>query len=127
MIEPLSNTPHLKTLLVSRLVKFYKSLLSSKKMAVKFLARLNIDDKRTVFGRNVNNVLKCCGEAVQGFESVSKSAVFNHVKYSYVTSQETDWKVNISNEILKYRSGDLQIDGFYKSEIEEILKYVCIS
>ena len=41
-------------------------------MPVKFLARLNIDDKRTVFGKNVSNILKCCGEAVEGFKSITK-------------------------------------------------------
>ena len=109
------------------MVKFYKSLLSSKKKPVKFLARLNIKDKRTVCGKNVSNILKCCGEAVKGFESISKQTVLKNVKYSYVSSQETDWKVNIGIEILNYRSGDLQIEGFYKSEKDEILKYVCIS
>ena len=127
MIEPLSKTPHLKTLLVSRLVKFYQSLLSSRKMPVKFLARLNIDDKRTVFGKNVSNILKCCGEAVKGFKSITKLTVHKHVKYSHVNSTEIDWKVDIGNEILKFRSGDLQIEGFYKTEIEDILKYVCFS
>ena len=94
---------------------------------MRFLARLNIDDNRTVFAKNVNSITKCCGRKKQQFKHVTKSLIIEHVKYYERNVQETDWKVNVGNELLKFRSGDLFIDGFYKSEIEEILRYVCIS
>ena len=87
----------------------------------------SIDDNRTVFAKNVNYILKCCGKGKQQFHNITKSIVAEHVKYYDRNVEETYWKVEIGNELLKFRSGDLYIEGFYKSEIEEILRYVCIS
>ena len=48
LIEGISGSLHLKTLLASRFVTFYKSLVSSIKTPVRFLARICEKDQRTV-------------------------------------------------------------------------------
>ena len=52
-IEILSSSPHPKTFLLARYVKFANSLLSSKKPAVRYLSSLCYDDRRTLLGRTL--------------------------------------------------------------------------
>ena len=47
LIEPLSDHRHLKTMLMSRLVKFHKGLANSPKFTIRFMARLGVKDQRT--------------------------------------------------------------------------------
>ena len=47
MIESLSQCPHMKTILASRYITFYRSLHSTKTMPVRFLARVSEFDQRT--------------------------------------------------------------------------------
>jgi hypothetical protein len=48
MIEPLSECLHLKTMISSMYATFHRSLVTSKKLPVRFLARLVEKDNRTV-------------------------------------------------------------------------------
>ena len=50
LIEPLSKCLHLKTMLASRYSTFHNSLVKSKKLPVRFFARISKSDKRTVWG-----------------------------------------------------------------------------
>ena len=56
LIEPLSKQCHLKTSLLSRYVRFYKSLIDSLKFTVRYLARIFEQDQRTVIGRTLQYI-----------------------------------------------------------------------
>ena len=58
MIEPLSDCLHLKTVLAARYATFHQSLVNSKKLTVRFLARLAEDDQWTVLGRTLGGAAK---------------------------------------------------------------------
>ena len=49
----ISGHLHLKTMLMARLVNFYKSSLNSPKFTVRFLARLAEKDFRTTLGQTL--------------------------------------------------------------------------
>ena len=53
LVEVLSNCPHPKALMCSRLVKFTNSLVTSKKNSVRYLGKLNKADKRTLLGKTL--------------------------------------------------------------------------
>ena len=61
LIEHVSGCLHPQVMLSSRLVTFYKSLLNTTMFPVRFLARLNENDMRTVLGRNLCTLLDKCG------------------------------------------------------------------
>ena len=56
LLEPLSEVPHLYTLLLSRYITFVKSLLSHSSFEVRFLANISIKDMRTVVGSSVATI-----------------------------------------------------------------------
>ena len=67
MIEHISGCLHPQVMLSSRLVTFHKSLVTCNKFPVRFLAKLNEKDFRTVLGRNLQGVLdNCDAQQLQG-------------------------------------------------------------
>ena len=53
LIEPLSKFLHLKTMVASRYVLFYRTLIKSKKTPVRFMAIITEQVQRTVLGRTM--------------------------------------------------------------------------
>ena len=60
LIEHISGCLHLKVMLVSRYITFYKTLISSSKIRVSFLSRLIENDIRTVLGRTLQSIKQQC-------------------------------------------------------------------
>ena len=56
LLEPLSEALHLKTMLLSKFVSFHRTLVTSSKFPVRFLARLLETDLRSVHGQNLCNI-----------------------------------------------------------------------
>ena len=69
----------LDIVLCSRYVAFYRSLISSSKVSVRFLARLFENDRRTVLGRSLYTL--CMISNVQSNDSLTPQIVKNMVKY----------------------------------------------
>ena len=64
LIETISNCAHPKTLLCSRYVKFTDTLTTSPKSSVRYLAKLNKGDLRTLLGRTLLKISKDCKQNV---------------------------------------------------------------
>ena len=58
LIEPLSQSLHMITMLLSRFARFYNCLHNSKKMTVRFLTKMNGSDKRTTLGKTLHQLLQ---------------------------------------------------------------------
>ena len=47
-------------------------------------------------------------------------------KLKYMENNEDEqWKINIANELINCRHGDVMIAGFTSKEIDDIKEYVC--
>ena len=124
LIEPLSRCLHLKTTLSSRFVKFYRSLISSNKFTIRFLARLQERDLRTSFGINLDYLRKACRLSEQQLDLITPGLVKKCVIYAPVCSDNI-WKNTLAQELLSTRNNDLYVCGFSDDEIESILSFVC--
>ena len=98
LIESISNTMHPKTILASRYVGFYKSLLSSPKMCVRFMARLLQDDLRTFFEKTLDTLARNCG--LRDFSQLTPELIKTRLTYMEVP-QEKKWRVDTIMEMLK--------------------------
>ena len=123
LIENISDTPHLKTQLCCRFVKFALKILGSSKFSTRFLSNLLKDDNRTVFGRNLVKILKSCEKNV---DEITSKDVRDKMRY-WIISDEELWRQDICKEILSLKEGDLEVEGFFSAEIEEIFRYICTS
>jgi hypothetical protein len=127
LIEPLSECLHLKTMIASRYVTFYRSLITSKKMPVRFLARLAETDQRTVLGRTLSSLLLSCNLADGDLLNLDARLVKKMMKYKTAPDDEK-WRIPLCQELLNLREGgQLDLPEFTPEEREELLQYVCVS
>ena len=122
LIEPLSNSIHLKTALASKFVSFHNSLITSSKKPVRFLARLVENDHRTVHGRNLSAIVQLCD--MKNFSDLKPKLVKEHLSYM-PTPEAEKWKSSMCKELLRVRGNDIEIPGFTNDEEEYLLKYLC--
>jgi hypothetical protein len=127
LIEPLSGCLHLKTMIASRYVTFYRSLINSKKMPVRFLARLAERDQRTVLGRTLSSLLLTCNLEDGDLMNLNAGLVKKMMVYKAAPADE-EWRISLGQELFQLRgAGQLVLPGFTCEEQEELLHYVCVS
>ena len=125
MIEPLSDCLHLKTVLAARYATFCQSLVNSKKLPVRFLAKIAEKDKRTVLGRTLSSLKLMCDTSDEG--DLTARIVKKNVRYM-ATPPADLWRVCFCKELLQVQEGSqLELPGFSKEECEELLKFACVT
>ena len=124
LIEPMSGCLHPKVMLASRFLSFYKSLVKSPKFCVRFLARLGERDMRTVMGRTLAFLLDQCKVKSGKLEELSTGNIKRSMKYAS-SSEDDEWRIQLALELKSARDNETTIDGFSKTEVEEMLSYAC--
>ena len=123
LLEPLAETVHLKTMILSRYVSFFKSLIKCRKFPVRFLARVQQFDMRTVLGKTLRKLTELCDVAVC---DLNTSIVKKKIKYKSIPDEEK-WRIWMAKELMDVRTQDQVVDGFSVDETNEILAYICSS
>ena len=127
LIVPMSRSIHLKTMLLSRYVKFYHSLVNSPKFSVRFVSRLFENDRRTVLGRTISYLCRECGlNRSSDLDKLTPGLVKQHVGFGLIP-ENGQWMASVASEFLHARDSGYSLDGFSKDEIDEMLEYVCTS
>ena len=94
-------------------------------VSVRFLARIQSADMRTVLGRNLASLERICGVSRGEFESLSSTYVKRSMTYKAVNDEDT-WKVELAKELIDICNGEAPIPvGFSLLEVRHILDYVC--
>ena len=118
LIEPKFETKHVKLQLVKRFIIVDKALNQSDKPHVRYLAKIQAQDLRSTFGKNIQNI---CKEAdVNSLNMVDTSSLC----YSPVPPEE-EWKVSLIRECLEMRAGRLE-SGLTQKEITHIIDSISI-
>ena len=119
LIEPISQTPHLMSMLTNRFIKFYNSLYSSDKLVINNLRWLQERDMRSTFGCNIMQLCLSAGT----FNPLHLRK--NMFKYKNIPDTEL-WRVNILKEILWTRTNILQSTlDFTIKELNDIIFSIC--
>ena len=121
LIEPISESLHVKTMLCSRFVTFHNSLCNSSKFSIRLLSNLCKDDRRTVLCRNLNNIANDCQIDVN---DLNKHLVKSRLKFCTVQAEDA-WRIPILKELIEARDSQLSIDGFANNDIVEIINFLC--
>ena len=124
LIEPLSGHPHLKSVLLGRYIGFHESLVNSPKFTVRYLARLFENDLRTVLGRTLRTLVMDFG--VSDARKLSSKLVKKGFKYAAVPPG-SEWKDGLALELISGRDLGLELLDFTRTEIDEMLTFVCTS
>ena len=121
LIEPLSQNLHMRTMLLSRFAKFYNCLQNSKKMTVRFLAKMNESDNRTILGKTLHLLLQDC--KIDDLCCLNATKVKSHCVY-WPQQDQLMWQVDIAMKLMFSRENRLEVPGFSKQEIDEIFNHV---
>ena len=121
LIEPISGVFHVKTLLCSRFVQFYKSLIESSKLSVRLLAYLSRGDFRTVFCKNINNIADECNISVS---DLCKNTVKRELKYFHAPEDQL-WRIPLINELIDFKDNKYEINGFDLMELTDLINFLC--
>ena len=122
-IEELTESLHPKVMLCSRYIGFQESLAKTDKFPVKFLASLCQTDQRTVFGRTLRRISLECSSPLG--QLPSKLLVKKVMKFSPVPEAET-WRLGLLNNLLDIRCSKAVLPGFTSTEVEDMIRYVCV-
>ena len=97
-------------------------------MAVRFMAKLAASDQRTVLGRTLSYMLISCGldPLVREQPSLTPGLIKKKLVYS-VIPEDDEWRTGMCCRILKLRDKKVELQGFTQKEINEMLRYVCVS
>ena len=120
-VEPISGYLHPRTMLASRLVKFYRSCCDSYKLVMRLLVHLVESDNRTVLRRTLTLLLRECNLNNQSPEQLTPNILKTSCKYAAIPQDET-WRLNLVKEIMDTK---LAIPEFDKTELKSIMKCLC--
>ena len=121
LMEPLSKSPHPKTMLSSRLVKFQNSLCSSSKKEVYLLGNLAIRDNRTVLGKTMSRLkreLEC--------QELNSSLIKEKMKY-FPTPEGDKWRIEFLDELIAVRSNKMILENFSHDDVSQMIDALCTS
>ena len=97
--------------------------MNTKKTPVRFLARLAERDQRTVLGRTLTALLQTCGLGEEDLPSLHAGLVKTQMMFRPAPDGE-EWRIPLAQELLNLRSA-LELPGFSREELEELLEYTC--
>ena len=113
-------------MLASRYVTFYKSLINCNKFPVRFLARINERDMRTILGKTLNTITQMFSPALLELEDLNANLVKLQCRYFEVPLNEK-WRLPLLTELLQVRKSNLSLGNFEKQEVDEMIKHLCVT
>ena len=120
LVEPISQTDHVQTLMARRFINFVNTIRKSKKVALKSLLKVVETDTRSVTGHNLRCLLlKSKAEHVQELNPKDES-----FKYREVPAGE-EFRIDFIKEIIEVKNNKSEVPGFTMEELDEILQHLC--
>ena len=121
-IEPLTDTKHLKSILIKRFLSFIEQVERSTKVIPKQIMKLVKNNSLSVTGSNLRNIMLLLEKDT--IDEISITDVDNIV-YS-VASEENMWKINCVKELLDVLHGDKTLDNFSRKEVQAMVGELCV-
>ena len=121
-IEPVSESPHIKSILIKRFLKFVSAVRFSHKSILRNLYRMIAKDVRSVTGSNLRRIMLIVNKGDVNDLSPTDSALVQYRK----ENSDNQWKINLVKEIIEVRNNILQVEFILEDELENILHYLCV-
>ena len=121
LIEPLSRTTHIKTVLIKIFLSFLEQIRNSSKSTSKFLLDSILLDARSTTGSNLRNILLLTDKS-DVRKLVPNDAY--QVKYHPIISQE-EWRLPFIHEIIEAKNDQINILNIGNDDLDEMLDALC--
>ena len=123
-IEPISEKPHAKTIMMKNFLRFCELIMKSKKEALKSVFSKVRRNVQTYTGKNLRKIMKLMNK--ENISELKSCEVKNTFKYKHVPDDQL-WRIPLLKEMIEVRAGTTQIEGFSDEEITEMMEFVCTS
>ena len=122
LMTHISGTAHMKTLLMTRMIRFVEKLKMSKKLVLRQLLRLTMNNTRSVTGRNLRGIMLLTTKNKVGDLTEEDAKM---IQYHPLCETEL-WRVSIVKEILEIKCGEVELpEGWTWKELENVLEDAC--
>ena len=121
LIEPISESAHIKRILIQRFLNFVKQVRLSNKSITKVLLNTIMYNVRSTTGYNLRRIMLETNSM-----DINELQKFNieNIKYHPV-KDEDKWKVSVIKECINAKFGKFEIDGFSTEELDEMCGNLC--
>ena len=124
LLEPITETKHLKFDLLKRLVNFKDQLMKCDKIFLKTMFTICQNDSRSITGSNFRKMMLLCDKTSIGDTLVSD---IDNLSYREIP-QEESWRINVIKELIEIKTDPANLlPDFPIEEIDEILSFLCVS
>ena len=123
LIEPISESWHLKKILIWRFISFIRQIKSSKKVAPKDLLRLIETDTRSVTGNNIRNILRLTKKL--HINDVEKQDIGN-IDYVEIPDEEK-WRISLIKSAIEMMNSPIDPLGPSTDELRDVIDFACTS
>ena len=118
-IEPLSTTPHIKTSLIKRFLRFTDRLSQSKKIIARNLYSHIRYDCQSTTGNNLRNIMLFTNQ------DVYNTVDWKNLSKPYISIPQCElWRIDAAKELIDLKYGILHVSEFSKEELDDILEYI---
>ena len=124
LMTPISQKTHVKTLMMTRLMRFVEKLRNSEKPVLRQLLRLTMKNTQSVTGRNLRGIMLLTRKSK--VEDLKEDDVKN-IQYHALSSTE-QWRIVTIKELLEMKSGERELpEDWSWGELEDVLHVACTS
>ena len=122
-IEPLTDSKHIKNILIKRFLSFIEQVKRSTKVIPKQIMKIVKHDSLSVTGSNLRNIMILLEKDT--IEEISITDVDNIV-YS-AALEENMWKIDCVKELLDVIHGDTALENFSIKEVQAMIEDLCVN
>ena len=123
LVEPVSESIHIKKVVIKHFLTFVDRIKSSSKIALKNVFNVVRYDCQSVTGSNLRNIMLLVDKTNIDDLGVDD---YNKVSYHEIPQQEC-WRIDLINEMVDALWGENIVEGFSRDELGYMLGYACVA
>ena len=112
-IESVSESPHIKSILIKRFLNFVNAVRFSSKSILRNLYRMIAKDVRSVTGSNLRRILLLVNKSNVNDLLSTDSAQIQYRE----ENPGNKWKIDLVKEIIEVRNDKLQVENIHVDEL----------
>ena len=122
-IEPMTEQPHLRKVLIKRYLSFLAKIKTSEKKPLKNLLELSMKDLRTTTGKNMRWIMLMTGKSTVDDLGPADADILEY----HEVPEEESWRIDFAKEIVNIKYGELEANSILKDELDHIMNFICCS
>ena len=121
-LEPISENRHLKSILIKRFLNFIEQIKKTKKTIPRRILKIIKYDVSSVTGSNLRNIMLVVGKNTIDDLNPTDAGVIQYAPLN----DEDEAIVVLLKELIEVKHGDYVIEEFDKTEIDDIIRTICV-